>query len=249
MKGLKYTDQRRKIHLMHKYSWQDLYSEHSNHYDRLVQSEDYQSNLMTILRQSFSIDHKSVVEFGAGTGRITAQLVPYVKAICSFDLTPAMIRVAHRKLMLSGYSNWQVGVADSRAIPASNGCADIAIEGWSFVQIMAWNRENWREEVGKAIREMLRVVRPGGMLVLVETLGTGETSPKPPDLYKPVYDYFESEWSFSSRWIRTDFCFPSHVEAEAIIGPVFGQDILERVVETEQGSILPECTGIWWRNA
>jgi len=215
----------------------------------VVLSEDYQGQLMAALQQICFVDHTEVVEFGAGTGRITAQLVPYVKTIRAFDLTPAMLQVARRKLTRFGDANWHLGVADSRSVPIPDGCADIAVEGWSFVQIMAWNKENWQQAVGQAIQEMMRVVRPGGTFVLVETLGTGEASPNPPEPYKPVYDYFENEWGFSYQWIRTDFCFPTAAEARAIIGPVFGENILEQLVETEQGVILPECTGLWWCKA
>ena len=227
--------------------WQNLYQNRSNHYDLLVKSEDYQGQLIAALHKLYPIDHKEVVEFGAGTGRITAQLVPQVKQIHAFDLTPAMIWVADRNLKQSSYSNWGLGIADSRAMPVQSGCADIAIEGWSFVQIMTWYKERWQYEVGRAIGEMLRVVRPGGIAILIETLGTGRTTPQPLDLFLPVYDYFESEWHFSSMWIRTDFHFPTLTEAHATIDPVFGEAVLGQAIASEEGVILPECTGIWWR--
>jgi hypothetical protein len=47
-------------------------------------------------------------------------------------------------------------------------------------------------------------------------------------------------------WIRTDYRFESLAEAQAIIGPVFGEAMLDKFIEAE-GIILPECTGIWWR--
>lgn len=227
--------------------WRDLYVHHSEHYERLVQAEDYQGQLLAALGQIAAIDSKALVEFGAGTGRITTQLLPQAGYVSAFDLTPAMLRIAHRKLKQSGYSNWQLGVADSRAVPVPAGWADIAVEGWSFVQIMTWHKENWQQEVGRAIKEMLRAVRPGGVACLIETLGTGETSPRPPELFTTAYDYFEKDWHFSSTWIRTDFRFPTLAEAQAIIGPVFGEAMLERMLVSEEGVILPECTGIWWR--
>jgi hypothetical protein len=47
--------------------------------------------------------------------------------------------------------------------------------------------------------------------------------------------------------LRTDFRFPTLAEAQVTIDPVFGEAMLERVVVSEAGVILPECSGIWWR--
>jgi ubiquinone/menaquinone biosynthesis C-methylase UbiE len=228
--------------------WQDLYSHHSDRYERLVQTEDYQGRLLSALRALNPIENPSIVELGAGTGRITVQLLPYVRHIYAFDLTPAMIHLAHRKLKKSGLPNWSLAIGDSRAVPLSAKSADIVIEGWSFVQIMTWHMENWRQEVGQAIQEMLRMVRAGGMVILVETLGTGETKPNPPARFLAAYEYFEREWQFSSSWIRTDYCFSTIEQVDQIVSPVFGEAMVERTYKSEEGIILPECTGIWWRS-
>jgi ubiquinone/menaquinone biosynthesis C-methylase UbiE len=226
--------------------WQDLYSNHPDRYDRLVQAEDYQGHLLSALRELHPIENSDSIELGAGTGRVTIQLLPHVKHICAFDLTPAMIQVAHQRLKQSDFCNWSLAIADSRAVPLSARSADVAIEGWSFVQIMTWHRERWQQEVGQAIDEMLRLLRPGGVAILVETLGTGEMEPNPPALFKAAYEYFEREWQFCSKWIRTDYCFTTLEQAHQIVSPVFGESMLERMYKSEAGIILPECTGIWW---
>jgi ubiquinone/menaquinone biosynthesis C-methylase UbiE len=227
--------------------WQNLYINHADLYDELVQYEDYESNLITALAQLHPLVQAEVIEFGAGTGRITAQLAPRVGFIRAFDLTPAMLRRAQRKLSQAIRSNWLLGLADSRAIPAPAACADVALEGWSFVQIMMWHLDTWRDQGNRAIGEMMRVLRPGGLAILIETLGAGETTPNPPERFTPVYDFFEREWGFSTSWIRTDYRFPTLAEAQATVAPVFGEAMLDRVVESGGSFILPECTGLWRR--
>lgn len=229
--------------------WQDLYSNHSERYDKLVQAEDYQGHLLAALRELKPIENSTIVELGAGTGRITAQLLPYVKHIYAFDLTPAMLRLANQKLQQFGTYNGSLATADSRAVPISAKSADIVVEGWSFVQIMTWHMDNWQEEVGRAVQEMLRIVRPGGTIILIETLGTGVTEPKPPAQFLAAYEYFERKWQFSFRWIRTDYCFSTMEEIQQKVCPIFGEAMLERTYQSETGIILPECTGIWWRTA
>jgi len=227
--------------------WQDLYSNHSDLYDSLVETEDYQGHLLPALRELKSIENSTIVELGAGTGRITVQLLPYVRYIYAFDLTPAMIHIADRKLKKAGALNGSLAIVDSRAVPLAAKSADIALEGWSFVQIMTWHMGSWQQEVGQAIKEMLRIVRPGGIAILVETLGTGETKPNPSTRFQAAYEYFEHEWQFSSRWIRTDYCFSTMEELHQVVSPVFGESMVERTYKSEEGIILPECTGIWWR--
>jgi ubiquinone/menaquinone biosynthesis C-methylase UbiE len=228
--------------------WRNLYVEHSDLYDELVRYEDYENNLIATLAQLHPLDQAEAVEFGAGTGRITAQLARRVGNIRAFDLTPTMLRRAHQKLSQATRSNWRLGLADSRAMPAPAACADLAVEGWSFVQMMMWHIETWRTEGDRALSEMMRLLRPGGVAILIETLGTGETTPNPPERFIPIYTYFEQDWNFSRTWIRTDYRFPARAEAQATVEPVFGEAMLDRLVEAEGSFILPECTGLWWRH-
>ena len=68
--------------------------------------------------------------------------------------------------------------------PTAAGCrsvrawADFAIEGWAFLQIAVWHPQDWQVQLDRALDEMQRVVRPGGKMILIETLGTGESVPK-----------------------------------------------------------------------
>lgn len=227
--------------------WRKLYAERAGHYDRLVQHEDYEGNLLATLNEIHPLENADVIDFGAGTGRITLQLIPLVNSVRTFDITPPMIRIAHSKLSQSPQSNWLAGVADSRAMPLPANCADIAVEGWSFVQIAAWHADTWQREVDRAVSEMFRVVRPGGSVILIETMGTGKTEPDPPDPHLLVHDHLTRQWGFSSTWIRTDFLWPSMDVARDVIVPVFGETVLEAATESPQGIILPECTGIWHR--
>jgi hypothetical protein len=91
---------------------------------------------------------------------------------------------------------------------------------------------------------MKRIVRPGGMIVLLETQGTGFASPHAPPPLVPYYAFLESA-GFSSTWIRTDFRFESLTEAESLIRFFFGDELAQKVVD-QNWIVLPECTGIWW---
>jgi ubiquinone/menaquinone biosynthesis C-methylase UbiE len=231
---------------MSEVTWQNVYSEHSDLYDEMIFCEDYQGNLFPALSQIHPFNQMDVAEFGAGTGRLTTRLVTCVRQVNAFDLTPMMLRRARQKLQTLNQSNWILGVADSRNIPLPTAKADIAIEGWSIAQIMAWNSDTWQMAVEAAINEMVRVVRPGGVIMLIETLGTGGTAPHAPERFVPLYDYFENHWQATAKWIRTDYCFPNRSIAQRNAGALFGDAVIDEGWETSEGYILPECTGIWW---
>src|SRR5690606_23118026 len=115
----------------------------------------------------------AVVEFGAGTGRLTRLLAPHVASIAAHDASAHMLGVAERHLRADGVANWTLEVADNKRLPVADGSADVAIAGWSFGHAVGWFPDSWREEIGAAVDEMCRVLRAGGVAVILETMTTG----------------------------------------------------------------------------
>jgi ubiquinone/menaquinone biosynthesis C-methylase UbiE len=166
----------------------------------------------------------------------------------AFDASQQMLGVAVAKLERADLQNWTVVVADNRNLPISDQIADVSIAGWSLCYLTAWHAETWRDEIGQALAQMKRVLRPGGTAIILETLGTGQEEPHPPtDRLAAYYSFLEGEHGFSSTWIRTDYRFASLSEAEELIRFFFGDELADRVAR-EGLVILPECTGIWWLN-
>jgi ubiquinone/menaquinone biosynthesis C-methylase UbiE len=233
---------------MSELSWDTLYRDHADVYELLVSHEDYQGNLLRAIQALQSLDRKVAAEFGAGTGRLTGLLVGHLRHLYAFDLTPTMLRVTQAKLYRHAWKNVSLVLADSRRMPALPGWADFAIEGWAFLQIAVWHPQEWQSQLCKALDEMQRLVRPDGRLILIETLGTGESTPRVAPFFREVYDFLEKERGFASLDIRTDYRFDTKQQIRQVVVPLFGREMLDRLVRTEAGWILPECTGLWWRD-
>jgi len=137
-----------------------------------------------------------------------------------------------------------LSVADMRHTPFPAACADMVIAGWSFCYLAVWGADNWKPELEKGLHEVMRLLRPGGVVILLENYGTGSETPAPPPHLDPYFGYLE-EKGFQSGWLRTDYRFESMQEAVELSNFFFGDELAAKVKQN-QWVILPECTGILW---
>lgn len=227
--------------------FKDIYDNKAAQYEEMVSFEDYRKNLPAALEEIRPFKDLRVVELGAGTGRLTAMLAPSVKHIQAFDISPHMLAVTTKKMKASGLANWETKIADNRNLPVADGSADVAIEGWSLGHSVGWYPDNWRGEIDTALEEMKRVLKPDGTLIILETLGTGFETPTPPtEGLASFYQWLETEKDFTRKWIRTDYKFNSPEHAAKCTRFFFGDELADRIL-ADQMTILPECTGVWWR--
>lgn len=219
-----------------------IYNQEADNYERLISREDYEGNILKAIRKVTPFEGIDVIDMGAGTGRLTCLLAPYARSIVAYDNASAMLEVAEARLSDMGLTNWQTGVADHRSLPASDASVDLAISGWSICYLVDWNREDWKTELDKGLKEMERVVKPGGTMIIIETQGTGFKAPHPPDHLLEYFAYLD-ELGFTYSWFRTDYKFADKGEARKLTAFFFGEELANQF----SSELLPECTGLWWK--
>lgn len=225
----------------------EIYRSQAERYEALISREDYQGNLLPTLQKIVDFSGKQIVDLGAGTGRLICQLAPFVKGIKAFDQSEHMLEVAAQRLEQAGWQNWQTSVADHRSVPVEDHSADVVVSGWSICYVVVDNPEKWQAELDKVFAEVGRMLKPDGVIILIETLGTGFETPHPPDHLLEYYDYLRAH-GFSETWIRTDYRFEDKEVADSLSSFFFGDAMQEKIVQDERGITLPECTGIWWKS-
>jgi ubiquinone/menaquinone biosynthesis C-methylase UbiE len=67
------------------------------------------------------------------------------------------------------------------------------IAGWSICYTVVCHPASWRAALAAALAEMRRVARPGGTIIILETLGTGYETPHPPDSLAEYYATLAAE--------------------------------------------------------
>ena len=227
-------------------SFDRIYRTRAADYHELVSREDVRGNLLPALLEVTDIRGKTVIELGAGTGRITKVLAPLAGRILAFDGSRHMLDRAAAYLAEELTRNVRLAVADNHAIPLPDAYADVVIEGWSFGHSVT-REGDWRNAAEQIIGEALRLVSPGGTAILIETLGTGRRAPHPPGSRLPLFfSWLQEERGFAMKWIRTDYLFENLAKARELVEFFFGQMVEHDVRSTGQ-VVVPECTGIWWK--
>lgn len=188
-----------------------------------------------------------ILDLGAGSGRFAVSLAKQAKSILCTDKSESMLRLLENKLIKAGlHRNWKTLVADHRKLPIDDKSIDIVISGWSVCYLTHTDHEKWKENLEQVISEMMRVLRPGGTIIIFETMGTGTEIPNPPDFLIPYFNALIEEYGFKHRWVRADYEFSSMEEAKVGMKFFFGDELVNKIVE-KQWSTVPECAGIWWK--
>jgi len=114
---------------------------------------------------SFRVDGAhTVLEVGPGTGYFTVEVArragPEGRVVC-VDIQPEMIGALHHRLLAKGVTNALPTVGDALALPLAEGSVDCAF----LVTVLGEVPDR-----AKALAELRRVLKPGGILSITEAL-------------------------------------------------------------------------------
>ncbi len=127
---------------------------------------------------------RTIVELGSGTGKFTRAILPLRSAVVAVEPTPGMRRVFARELpqvlLLPG---------TAEGIPLPDGIADAVVVAQAF----QWFRHR------EAMREIARVLRPGGGLALVWNV-RDESSDWSRRVSRIIYRYGRAHLSRERIW-------------------------------------------------
>jgi ArsR family transcriptional regulator len=100
-----------------------------------------------------------LLDIGTGTGRALELLAPRIDSGIGIDASRAMLALARARLARAGLSHCTVRQGDMYRLPFSDGTFDIAV-----LQMVL----HYAEDPTSVLAEAARILRPGGMLLLVE---------------------------------------------------------------------------------
>ncbi|MCZ8523233.1 MULTISPECIES: class I SAM-dependent methyltransferase [Paenibacillus] len=219
-----------------------IYASQAAQYHRMIAAQPDLSDVISRIRPYRGLD---ILDMGAGTGRLSSFLVPEARSLTATDLSAAMLDLLTQRIPTEYHPRLVTAAADHRALPLGNASVDLIVSGWSVCYLASSNSPDWELNLERAMDEMYRVLRPGGTVILLETMGTGYETPHPPVLLLNYYGQLEHRYGFQHRWIRTDYTFDSPQEAEELTRFFFDGELADRVAAAGNPTV-PECAGLWW---
>lgn len=222
----------------------NIYTNLAAEYHQMIAYEDIDGNLLAILESVTALSGKRLLDLGSGSGRIPLLLHNRVGYLVGLDLHQAMLKESQNQRQKVGAS-WDLLQADMRNIALPSKWADIITAGWAIGHLRSWFKDDWQVQISQVIEEMLRVIKPGGTVIILETLGTGSLAPAPPAPgLGEYYTWLEIEWGFTRQVISTDYLFDSVEMAVERTEFFFGCGLAE-TIRVNGWARLPEWTGVW----
>jgi ubiquinone/menaquinone biosynthesis C-methylase UbiE len=109
-----------------------------------------------------------VVDVATGTGFTAFALAPYAQEVVGIDITLPMLEGAQRLAVERQITNVRFLQGDALALPLSSGSVDL---------VSCRHSAHHFSQVAQAVQEWVRVLKPGGKLVLADSI-----SPEEPEL-------------------------------------------------------------------
>lgn len=108
-----------------------------------------------------------VLDVSTGTGHTALAVAPHVKQVVGVDLTPEMLAVARRMASERGLANIDFQEANVERLPFPDA---------SFDKITCRTAAHHYPDLPRAVGEMARVLRPGGRLVVSDTISPPDST-------------------------------------------------------------------------
>jgi SAM-dependent methyltransferase len=137
-------------------AWELLYRLEPDLYDQLASAERLHPGILSWLPRSA----ERIVEVGAGTGRLTLDLVYRAPEVVAIEPAAPLRQILERKLAGAGHRRVRVLPGFFDDLPVPSGYADLVVACSAFTPSSGHGGET-------GLAEMERVCRPGGRVAII----------------------------------------------------------------------------------
>jgi ArsR family transcriptional regulator len=137
---------------------QEFFSSAAGQWDRL-RDELFGDRFHLAALAAFARPEWVVGDLGCGTGQVSAAIAPFVHRVVAVDTSNAMLQAAKKRLQ--GFDNIDLRRGDLEALPIDEARLDAAM----LIMVL-----HYVPEPERALREVTRVLKPGGTLLVVDML-------------------------------------------------------------------------------
>jgi len=119
------------------------------------------------------------IDVACGPGTFTRSLATHVRNAIGVDLTPAMVEKARAEAARAGVMNVKFVCADVNALPFQDDSVDVVSCGYAVHHMI---------EPARSIAEMVRVLRPGGRVAIMDCIVAEDANAATLDAIERVRD-------------------------------------------------------------
>lgn len=109
--------------------------------------------------------HARLLDIGCGAGHASFAAADKVAQVTAYDLSEKMLAVVRQAASERGLTNLTTAHGPAEALPFADASFDVAISRYSA--------HHWHD-VGLALREIKRVLKPGGKFILMDMVSPGQ---------------------------------------------------------------------------
>lgn len=105
-----------------------------------------------------------MLDMGCGAGHASFTAAGQVAEVTAYDLSSQMLEVVAAAAKEKGFSNIVTQQGYAETLPFADACFDVVISRYSA--------HHWHD-VGQALREVKRVLKPGGVIIVMDVMSPG----------------------------------------------------------------------------
>lgn len=200
----------------------NAYYEKQVFYEKFSEAEDTPKKIEEFLKDR--IKWKKVLDAGCGSGKFLPLLESLSEKYVGIDLSENQIEEAKKKRNKES-SLLQVG--DLECLSFANDTFDVIVSAWVLGTIIDIKKRE------KAVEELKRVLKPNGVIYLIENDSHGE--------FEQIRGHIEdgktrayNEWLEQSGFggvkeIKTYFLFENKEEAQGVFSEIYGEKVSNQI--------------------
>ncbi|OLO08579.1 SAM-dependent methyltransferase [Salinicola sp. MH3R3-1] len=124
-----------------------------------AQGEEFAQLRERIGQLDAPVDAPRVLDLGCGAGHVSFQLSDLAAEVVAYDLSPRMLAVVGEAAIERGFTNIRTVQGIAESLPFADDSFDVVCSRFSA--------HHWRD-VGLALREARRVLKPGGLAAFID---------------------------------------------------------------------------------
>jgi len=194
----------------------------NDYYEILSQAEDYPNHILKQLMPL--VKGKVVLDAGCGTGKYLEMLQPYAKQLYGVDAANGQLKIARKKVN----NNVELACFDLEKTTFKDNTFDVIYSTWALSTI----QDNKKKE--KVLKELLRILKKKGKLILVENDIGGEFETirgRYPNIVrtKGYNDWVIKKGFKEFKKIKTYFLFDSDKISKKVFKAIYNEETAKKV--------------------